>query len=641
MISITLPDGNVRQLPQGATAFDLANNISKSLAKVSIAARIDGELRDLTLPLHDGAKVAIITRDMPEALEIIRHDAAHVMAEAVQALYPGTQVTIGPAIENGFYYDFARDTPFTPEDLEKIEAKMRQIIAADRPFTREVWDRNKAIQHFEGLGEKYKAIIIQDLPSTETITIYRQGDWYDLCRGPHLPSTGKIGNGFKLMRVAGAYWRGDAKNAQLQRIYGTAWRNEVELKAHLTQLEEAEKRDHRRLGKEMELFHLQDDAAGSIFWHPHGWTLYRTLENYIRARIQQDGYVEVKTPQLVNSSMFIKSGHWDMYGDKMFRVVLDEETMFGIKPMNCPCHVQVYNQGMKSYRDLPIRMAEFGSCHRNEPSGSLHGIMRVRGFVQDDAHIFCREDQVMAESLKYCAMQMKVYEDLGFPTENVTIKLALRPDVRGGTDEIWDKAEDGLRKALTAAGMTFEEIPNEGAFYGPKIEFHLTDAIGRVWQCGTLQLDFVLPERLDAHYIGEDGNKHRPVMLHRAMLGSMERFIGIMIEHFSGKFPLWLAPLQVVVAGITNDMDDYTREVLAACKAAGLRADIDIRNEKINYKIREHSLKKVPLMLVVGKKEAENRTVALRRLGGENQELLSLSDAIAKLKDEAKTPLEK
>lgn len=640
MINITLPDGNVRQLPEGSSALDLANNISKSLAKVSIAARIDGELRDLTLPLHDGAKVAIITRDMPEALEIIRHDCAHVMAEAVQALYPGTQVTIGPAIETGFYYDFARETPFTPEDLEKIEAKMRQIIAADKPFTREVWDRNKAIQHFESIGEKYKAIIIQDLPGTETITIYRQGDWYDLCRGPHLPSTGKIGNGFKLMKVAGAYWRGDAKNAQLQRIYGTAWRNETELKAHLTQLEEAEKRDHRRLGKEMELFHLQDDAAGSIFWHPHGWTLYRTLENYIRARIQEDGYVEVKTPQLVNSSLFKASGHWDMYGDKMFRVPIDEDTMFGIKPMNCPCHVQVYNQGMKSYRDLPIRMAEFGSCHRNETSGSLHGIMRVRGFVQDDAHIFCREDQVMEESLKYCSMQMKVYEDLGFPPENVTVKLALRPDVRGGTDEVWDKAEDGLRKALVGAGMKFEEIANEGAFYGPKIEFHLTDAIGRVWQCGTLQLDFVLPERLDANYIAEDGAKHRPVMLHRAMLGSMERFIGILIEHYSGKFPLWLAPLQVVVAGITNDIDDYTREVLGAVRGAGLRADIDIRNEKINYKIREHSLKKVPLMLVVGKKEAEQRSVALRRLGGENQEMLSLVDAIAKLKTEAKSPLE-
>ncbi len=639
-MKLTLPDGNIRELFEGATALDLANSISKSLAKVAIAARINGELCDLTMSLHDGATVAIITRDMPEALEIIRHACSHVMAQAVQSLYPGTQVTIGPAIENGFYYDFARATPFTPEDLEKIESKMRQIIAADKPFTREVWDKNKAIQHFESIGEKYKTIIIQDLPNTQTVTIYHQEDWLDLCRGPHLPSTGKIGNGFKLMKVAGAYWRGDAKNAQLQRIYGTAWRNEAELKAYLTLLEEAEKRDHRRLGKEMELFHLQDDAAGSIFWHPHGWTLYRTLESYIRARIQQDGYVEVRTPQLVNSSLFKASGHWDMYGDKMFHVAVDENTLFGIKPMNCPCHVQVFNQGMKSYRDLPIRMAEFGSCHRNETSGSLHGIMRVRGFVQDDAHIFCREDQVMEESLKYCSMQMKVYEDLGFPPQNVGVKLALRPDVRGGTDAIWDKAEDGLRKALVGAGMTFDEIPNEGAFYGPKVEFHLTDAIGRVWQCGTLQLDFVLPERLDANYIGEDGAKHRPVMLHRAMLGSMERFIGILIEHYSGKFPLWLAPLQVVVAGITNDIDAYAREVLAAVQAAGLRAELDIRNEKINYKIREHSLKKVPLMLIVGRKEAEQKSVALRRLAGEQQEVLSLSSAIEQLKHEAKSPLE-
>lgn len=639
LISISLPDGSGRQLPSGATALDLANSISKSLAKAAIAAKVNGELRDLTRALDDGARVEIVTRDAPEALEIIRHDCAHVMAEAVQALYPGTQVTIGPAIENGFYYDFARDTPFTPDDLEKIEAKMRQIIAADRPFTREVWERNKAINHFEGIGEKYKALLIRDLPNEEPISIYRQGEWMDLCRGPHLPSTGKIGNGFKLMKLAGAYWRGDAKNAQLQRIYGTAWRNEAELKEHLTQIEEAEKRDHRRLGREMELFHLQDEAAGSVFWHDKGWRLYRTLENYIRARLEKSGYIEVRTPQLVDSSLFKASGHWDMYGDKMFRVPMENEQMFGIKPMNCPCHVQVYKQGMKSYRDLPIRMAEFGNCHRNETSGSLHGIMRVRAFVQDDAHIFCREDQIMEESLRYCQLQMSTYADLGFTPDKVKVKLALRPDVRGGTNETWDRAEQGLRDALNGAGMAFEELAGEGAFYGPKIEFHLTDAIGRVWQCGTLQLDFVLPERLDANYIGEDGAKHRPVMLHRAMLGSIERFIGILIEHYAGKFPLWLAPVQVVVASITNDVDDYARHVMDEVQKAGLHAELDIRSEKINYKVREHSLKKVPLMLVVGKKEAENQSVALRRLGGENQEFMSLSDALEKLKAEAKSPL--
>lgn len=640
LISISLPDGSQRQLPTGATALDLATSISKSLAKAAIAAKVNGELRDLTRALDDGAKVEIVTRDAPEALEIIRHDCAHVMAEAVQALYPGTQVTIGPAIENGFYYDFARDTPFTPDDLEKIEAKMRQIIAADRPFTREVWERNKAINHFEGIGEKYKALLIRDLPNEEPISIYRQGEWMDLCRGPHLPSTGKIGNGFKLMKLAGAYWRGDAKNAQLQRIYGTAWRNEAELKEHLTQIEEAEKRDHRRLGREMELFHLQDEAAGSVFWHDKGWRLYRTLENYIRARLEKSGYIEVRTPQLVDSSLFKASGHWDMYGDKMFRVPMENEQMFGIKPMNCPCHVQVYKQGMKSYRDLPIRMAEFGNCHRNETSGSLHGIMRVRAFVQDDAHIFCREDQIMEESLRYCQLQMSTYADLGFTPDKVKVKLALRPDVRGGTNETWDRAEQGLRDALNGAGMAFEELAGEGAFYGPKIEFHLTDAIGRVWQCGTLQLDFVLPERLDANYIGEDGAKHRPVMLHRAMLGSIERFIGILIEHYAGKFPLWLAPVQVVIASITNDVDDYARHVMAAVQKAGLHAELDIRSEKINYKVREHSLKKVPLMLVVGKKEAENQSVALRRLGGENQEFMSLADALEKLKTEAKSPLQ-
>jgi threonyl-tRNA synthetase len=640
LITLTLPDGNARQMPEGASPFDLATAISKSLAKVAVAARVNGHLWDLTRPFEGNASVEIITRDSPDGLEIIRHDTAHVMAEAVQALYPGTQVTIGPSIEHGFYYDFARDTPFTPEDLEKIEAKMRQIIAADLPFTREVWDREKAIQYFEGIGEKYKAEIIRDLPASEPISVYRQGPWLDLCRGPHLPSTGKIGNAFKLMKLAGAYWRGDAKNAQLQRIYGTAWRNDNELKAYLHMLEEAEKRDHRRLGREMELFHLQEEAAGSVFWHAKGWTLYRLLEQYIRARLQQAHYIEVRTPQLVDSSLFKASGHWDMYGDKMFRVAMDNDQMFGIKPMNCPCHVQIFKQGIKSYRDLPIRMAEFGACHRNETSGSLHGIMRVRAFVQDDAHIFCTEEQIMEESLKYCSLQMKVYEDLGFTRDKVSVKLALRPDVRGGNDAVWDRAENGLREALKHAHLEFEELPGEGAFYGPKVEFHLTDAIGRVWQCGTLQLDFVLPERLDATYMGEDGAKHRPVMLHRALLGSMERFIGILIEHFAGKFPLWLAPLQVVVATITNDVDEYGREVFHALQRAGLRVELDTRSEKINYKIREHSLKKVPLMLVLGKKEQENRSVALRRLGGDNQELLALTDVLTLLQNEAKSPVE-
>jgi threonyl-tRNA synthetase len=640
-ITVTLPDGATRELAQGASALDLANAISKSLAKNAIAARIDGKLVDVTLPIQENAKVEIVTRDAKDALEIIRHDTAHVMAEAVQELYPGTQVTIGPAIENGFYYDFARAEPFTPDDLGKIEAKMRQIVGADRPFTREVWERQKAIKHFESIGEQYKAQIIRDLPEGEPITIYRQGNWLDLCRGPHLLSTGKVGNGFKLTKVSGAYWRGDAKGDKLQRIYGTAWRNEAELKAYLTQLEEAEKRDHRKLGKEMELFHLQDDAAGSVFWHPKGWTFFRLLENYIRTRIEVGGYVEVRTPQIVDSSIFKASGHWDMFGTNMFKIPVEDEKFFGVKPMNCPCHVQIYNQGMKSYRDLPIRMAEFGSCHRNEPSGALHGILRLRAFTQDDAHIFCREDQIMEESLRFCRLQLQVYEDLGFTGDNIIVKLALRPDIRGGTDAGWDKAEEGLRAALRQAGLAFEELPGEGAFYGPKIEFHLKDTIGRVWQCGTLQLDFVLPERLDANYIGEDGAKHRPVMLHRALLGSVERFIGIMIEHYAGKFPLWLAPVQAVVANITNDVDAYANEVFEVLHKAGLRVECDTRAEKINYKVREHSLKKVPLMLVVGKKEAETRSVALRRLGGEAQEVMTLEEALRLIKNEARTPLEK
>lgn len=636
-VAITLPDGSVRNFDGPVSGAEIAANIAKSLSKAAIGVKIDGALKDLDTVIADDASVAIITRQSPEALELIRHDAAHVMAEAVQTLYPGTQVTIGPAIDNGFYYDFARDEPFTPDDLANIEAKMAEIMGRNEPFRREEWDRHEAIGFFEDRGEKYKAEIIRDLPETETISVYRQGEWLDLCRGPHMPSTGHVGKGVKLTKVAGAYWRGDHRNAMLQRIYGTAWRDEKELNAYLTQLEEAEKRDHRRIGKEMDLFHLQEEAAGSVFWHAKGWTLWRTLENYIRRKLDGAGYVEVRTPQLIDRSLFQASGHWDFFGDNMYKVRVDDDRMFGLKPMNCPGHIQIFKQGLVSYRDLPIRMAEFGACHRNEPSGALHGIMRVRAFTQDDAHIFCREDQVTQEAVDYCRLQMQVYRDLGF--ENIDVKLALRPDDKAGDDGVWDRAEDGLRQALREAGIAFEELPGEGAFYGPKIEFHLTDAIGRTWQCGTLQLDFVLPERLDASYIAEDSQRHRPVMLHRALLGSMERFIGILIEHYAGRFPLWLAPVQAVVATITNDADAYGAEVLERLRACGIRAELDVRNEKINYKIREHSLKKVPLLVVVGNREAEQRTVALRRLGGKDQEILALDDAVSTIEGDVRSPL--
>ena len=636
-ITITLPDGSVRTFPGPVTGLEIAQSIGSRLAAAALAVKIDGALADLALPIKRNAAVQIITRESEEALGLIRHDAAHVMAEAVQALYPGTQVTIGPAIENGFYYDFARAEPFVPDDLVAIEAKMREIVQRNATFTREVWPRAEAIEYFEGKGEKYKAEIIRDLPETETITVYRQGEWLDLCKGPHSPSTGTVGPAFKLMKLAGAYWRGDHRNQMLQRVYGTAWRNQKELDAHLLQLEEAEKRDHRKLGKEMDLFHLQEEAVGCIFWHPHGWTLYRTLENYIRRRQEGDGYVEVKTPQLIDSSLFKASGHWDLYGDNMFKVEADGgDSLLGLKPMNCPGHVQIFKQGLKSYRDLPLRMAEFGSCHRNESSGSMHGIMRVRAFTQDDAHIFCTEEQIESESLKYFQLQLSVYKDLGF--DNIAVKLALRPEARTGTDETWDKAEEGLRSALRAAGLAFEELPGEGAFYGPKVEFHLTDAIGRSWQCGTHQLDFQLPERLDASYIGEDGARHRPVMLHRAILGSLERFIGMLIEHYTGKLPLWLAPLQVVVATITDEAAGYAAEVAAALKVAGLRAETDLRNEKINYKVREHSLAKVPVMLVVGKREAEQRTVAMRRMDVQEQPVLGLEAAVEMLVKEGTPP---
>ena len=635
-VAITLPDGSVKQFDGPVTGAELAAAIGPGLAKAALAIKIDGEVLDLSRSIDADSEVEIITRKSEEALDLIRHDAAHVMAEAVQELYPGTQVTIGPSIENGFYYDFAREQPFTPDDLEKIEAKMMEIIKRDEPFIREEWDRDDAVRHFTDIGEKYKAQIIHDLPASETISIYRQGEWMDLCRGPHLPSTGHVGKGFKLLKLAGAYWRGDSNNEMLQRIYGTSWRDEKELKAHLTMLEEAEKRDHRRLGREMGLFHFQEEAVGSVFWHPNGWMLYRTLETYIRARLDRANYVEVKTPQLIDRGLWEASGHWEKFRDHMFTAETEDERIFALKPMNCPGHVQIFRQGITSYRDLPLRMAEFGSCHRYEPSGALHGLMRVRAFTQDDAHIFCTEDQITSETEAFCELLLSVYKDCGF--EEVVVKFADRPETRAGEDAVWDRAEAALTEAVEASGLEYTLNPGEGAFYGPKLEFVLRDAIGRDWQCGTLQVDFVLPERLDASYIGEDGAKHRPVMLHRAILGSFERFIGILIENYAGRMPMWMAPVQAVVATITSDADAYAIEVRNALDAAGIRAELDIRNEKINYKVREHSLAKVPAMLVVGQREIEDRKVALRRLGGKDQEFLALDDAIARLTQDCKSP---
>ena len=635
-VAITLPDGSVKHFDGPVTGAELAAAIGPGLAKAALAIKIDGEVLDLSRSIDVDSEVEIVTRKSEEALDLIRHDAAHVMAEAVQELYPGTQVTIGPSIENGFYYDFAREQPFTPDDLEKIEAKMMEIIKRDEPFIREEWDRDDAIRHFTDIGEKYKAQIIHDLPASETISIYRQGEWMDLCRGPHLPSTGHIGKGFKLLKLAGAYWRGDSNNEMLQRIYGTSWRDEKELKAHLTMLEEAEKRDHRRLGREMGLFHFQEEAVGSVFWHPNGWMLYRTLETYIRARLDRANYVEVKTPQLIDRGLWEASGHWEKFRDHMFTAETEDERIFALKPMNCPGHVQIFRQGITSYRDLPLRMAEFGSCHRYEPSGALHGLMRVRAFTQDDAHIFCTEDQITSETEAFCELLLSVYKDCGF--EEVVVKFADRPETRAGADAVWDRAEAALTEAVEASGLEYTLNPGEGAFYGPKLEFVLRDAIGRDWQCGTLQVDFVLPERLDASYIGEDGAKHRPVMLHRAILGSFERFIGILIENYAGRMPMWMAPVQAVVATITSDADAYAIEVRNALDAAGIRAELDIRNEKINYKVREHSLAKVPAMLVVGQREIEDRKVALRRLGGKDQEFLALDDAIARLTQDCKSP---
>ena len=636
MVTITLPDGSARQFDGPVSGAELAADIGPGLAKAALAIRIGGEMADLATVIEQDSEVSIVTVKDDDALELLRHDCAHVLAQAVQDLFPGTQVTIGPSIENGFYYDFAREAPFTPEDLPKIEKRMAEIVDEDLPFTRSVQDRNDAIKFFEDKGETYKAELIRDLPETEVISLYSQGDWIDLCRGPHLPSTGKLGKAFKLMKIAGAYWRGDSKNPMLQRIYGTCWPDPKKLKAYLHMLEEAEKRDHRRLGREMNLFHLQEEAAGSVFWHPKGWTLYRVVQDYMRSRLDDAGYVEVNTPQLVDRALWEKSGHWEKFREHMFISQAEDRTL-AIKPMNCPCHVQIFRQGIKSYRDLPIRMAEFGSCHRNEPSGALHGIMRVRAFTQDDAHIFCTEDQIVSETKIFIDLLMSIYKDLGF--EEVVVKFSDRPEIRAGEDATWDRAELALTEATAAAGLETILNPGEGAFYGPKLEFVLRDAIGRDWQCGTLQVDFVLPERLDAAYIGEDGEKHRPVMLHRAILGSFERFLGILIENHAGRFPLWLAPVQVVVTSITNDHDDYAHKVADALKAAGLRCEIDLRNEKINYKVREHSHAKISAILVVGGRESENNTVAIRRLGSQQQEVVALDEAVARLQQEAAGPL--
>ena len=636
-VTVTLPDGKALTFDRGVTGTDVAAAIGPGLAKAALIILVNGKEYDLFRPIEEDAQVRIITRKDPESLELIRHDMAHVLAMAVQALYPGTQVTIGPAIEDGFYYDFARETPFTPEDLPKIEDKMREIIKAGLPTRREVWPRDQAVEHFKGIGEKYKAELIASIPSNEDVSIYWHGDWHDLCRGPHFRTTAEIGDAFKLTKISGAYWRGDAKNAQLQRIYGTSWRDKKELDAYLTRVEEAEKRDHRKLGKEMDLFHTQEVATGQVFWHPNGYTLYRTLENYVRRQLTRADYVEVKTPLLLERKLWEQSGHWENYREHMFLAeVEDENKTLVVKPMNCPAHVQIFNEGLKSYRDLPIRMAEFGSCHRYEPSGALHGIMRVRGFVQDDAHIFCTPEQIQVEATSFCGLLMKCYKDLGF--EDVRVKLATRPENRIGSDAVWDAAEKALSEATTAAGLEFVINPGEGAFYGPKLEFVLRDSIGRDWQCGTLQVDFNTAERLGASYIGEDGNRHPPVMLHRAIVGSLERFIGVLIEHYAGKFPLWLAPIQVAVATVVADADSYAREVVTALKAKGLRVVLDTENQTVNYKVRQHSLAKTPNLLVLGRREAENRTVTLRKLGVEKQESLALADAVSMLATEAVPP---
>ncbi len=637
MPAITLPDSSVRRFDAPVTGATVAESIGPGLARAALAMRLDGKLVDLSTPIDHDASVVFVTRRDDDALGLIRHDAAHVLAEAVQALYPGTQVTIGPAIADGFYYDFARNQPFTPEDFPAIEAKMREIIARGAHFERQVIDREEAIQFFQDKGEKYKAELIQDLPRTEVITLYRQGDWIDLCRGPHMRSTADVGHAFKLMKVAGAYWRGDHRNAMLSRIYGTAWRDQKELDAYLHMLEEAERRDHRRIGKDMRLFHFQEEAVGSVFWHPNGWKLYLAAEAYMRRRLDAAGYQEVKTPQLVDRALWEASGHWEKFREHMFIAqVPDEDKILALKPMNCPCHVQIFRQGIRSYRELPLRLAEFGACHRYEPSGALHGIMRVRAFTQDDAHIFCTEAQIAPETVRFVELLSSIYRDFGFP--EFRVKFSDRPAQRVGADAVWDHAEAALKEACAIAGVDYTLNPGEGAFYGPKLEFVLRDAIGRDWQCGTLQVDFNLPVLLDAEYVGEDGARHRPVMLHRAILGSFERFLGILIEQYAGRFPLWLAPVQVVVATIVSDADDYAERVAAALAKAGLTVRTDLTNQKINAKVREHSLLHVPVLAVVGRKEAEAGTVALRRLGSPAQEVLTLDAAVASLAAEATPP---
>ncbi|CAM3163609.1 MULTISPECIES: threonine--tRNA ligase [Sphingomonas] len=660
MFRITLPDGSVREVAPGTTPADIAAAIGPGLAKAAIAARVDGELRDIMRPFDGDSALALVTaKDEADALELARHDYAHVLAEAVQALFPGTQITFGPATDDGFYYDFApKDRPFTEEDLPAIEAEMRKIIAKDEPLIREVWTREQLIERWKAQGESFKAEWAAELPDDEELTVYRAGKgedaWLDMCRGPHLASTGKLDpNAFKLTRVSGAYWRGDQKNAMLSRIYGTGWLNKKQLAEHLTRLEEAAKRDHRKLGNEMDLFHLQQEAHGSVFWHPKGYRIWRELEAYMRRAIDATGYREVKTPQVMDARQWEQSGHWGKYRENMFVIpdevpnvedegplVSDDAQWMALKPMNCPAHVLIFRQGIKSYRDLPLRFYENGCCHRNEPHGALHGLMRVRQFTQDDAHIFCREDQIVEEVRAFCELADRIYKDFGF---TYSIKLALRPEKRFGTEEMWDMAEEELRNAVVAAGLAteqygWEELPGEGAFYAPKLEWHLTDAIGRTWQVGTIQSDRVLPERLDASYIGEDGERHRPIMLHRAIFGSYERFIGILIEHYAGRFPVWLAPVQAVVATIVSDADGYAEEAAAKLAAAGIRVETDLRNEKINYKVREHSVAKVPVLLVVGKREAEEGKVAVRRLGSQAQEIMTLEDAIAMLRDEATPP---
>ncbi|WP_440978397.1 threonine--tRNA ligase [Sphingomonas pseudosanguinis] len=660
MFRITLPDGSVREVAPGTTPADIAAAIGPGLAKAAIAARVDGELRDIMRPFEGDSALALVTaKDEADALELARHDYAHVLAEAVQALFPGTQITFGPATDDGFYYDFApKDRPFTEEDLPAIEAEMRKIIARDEPLIREVWTREQLIERWTQQGESFKAEWAAELPDTEELTVYRAGKgedaWLDMCRGPHLASTGKLDpNAFKLTRVSGAYWRGDQKNAMLSRIYGTGWLNKKQLAEHLTRLEEAAKRDHRKLGNEMDLFHLQQEAHGSVFWHPKGYRIWRELEAYMRRAIDAGGYREVKTPQVMDARQWEQSGHWGKYRENMFVIpdevpnvddegplVSDDAQWMALKPMNCPAHVLIFRQGIKSYRDLPLRFYENGCCHRNEPHGALHGLMRVRQFTQDDAHIFCREDQIVEEVRAFCELADRIYKDFGF---TYSIKLALRPEKRFGTEEMWDMAETELRDAVVRAGLAteqygWEELPGEGAFYAPKLEWHLTDAIGRTWQVGTIQSDRVLPERLDASYIGEDGERHRPIMLHRAIFGSYERFIGILIEHYAGRFPVWLAPVQAVVATIVSDADGYAEDAAAKLAAAGIRVETDLRNEKINYKVREHSVAKVPVLLVVGKREAEEGKVAVRRLGSQAQEIMTLDEAIAMLREEATPP---